>query len=253
MGVYVNKLLWESDASGIMFGELIFDEFDEEVKCNDSYGLLLLQQYDYIVSRINPEDRNFEQKLCFLIPNGFKLSDVFVVFSLKFPNLKNKPDFSRWENYISRCENCKIFSGKEIEGFVSKELLKITIEKMSISRYFFELPYHIAEKIYTKWVSDLVRYGRAFVLYDFVECKIKGFLGCMIDGNKYKNFILFGEGISFLILMKNFVISILSDKLDEMEFKISLRNLRALKVMSRIIGNREKKISFEFVFSKSNI
>lgn len=239
--VYINKITWESEVSGIPFGEIIFKESTH--KDNPD---IPLERYSYVLSRINPEDKNFEEKLYLLASKGFKLSDVFIMFNMKFPHLQTEPDFSRWENY-------KVFSGKEITDNMLKDLLEISIEKMDVSRYFLELPRNIAEKIYKKWILDLVKYGRSFVLYDMAENKLKGFLGCMISENKYKNFILFGEGMSFILLAKSFIIGCAPDKIDEMEFKVSIRNLRALKIISKLIECREKKISFEFVFSKINI
>ncbi|MCS7213159.1 MAG: hypothetical protein NZ927_02910 [Candidatus Calescibacterium sp.] len=236
----IRDLKWETEASGIKFGEIVFSGSDFSQKVNPISDL---HRYNYIVARLNPEDLNFVEKLYFLFSEKFSLSDTFAVISMKIPRF-GRENFSRWNDYC-------ILNGKDLTS--REELLNQAMTKMKVSRYFNELPYQIAEKIYRRWLNEIIDRGVSFVFLERSNFKIKGFLGFMVESGRAKNFILFGEGISFVFLIKHFVNFGSDQGIKDMEFKISLKNLRALRVISRWIRNIEHQINFELVFSKINI
>lgn len=239
MNFGIAELKWETEAAGIKFGEIVFSRGDFSQKVAPISDL---HRYNYIVARLNPEDVNFVEKLYFLFSEKFSLSDTFVVINSKFTQFEE--DFSRWNDYC-------ILTGKDLTS--REELLNQAINKMKVSRYFRELPYQIAEKIYRRWIDDIIDHGVSFVFLERPNFKIKGFLGFTIESRRAKNFILFGEGISFVFLIKHFVNFGIARGIKDMEFKISLKNLGALRIISRWLKYSEHRINFELVFSKINM
>lgn len=224
----IKPLEWETNATGLKFGELVFDEEDENDK---------ISGYDYIVARLKQDDKNLSQKILFLVLNGFTLSDIFFVFDCSIPYFGDI-DFSKWKDLKV------IFDVRNKQ----KEIFSKMMERIFVSRYFYELPFEIVEKIYKKWLEDIISFGRAFAVVD--NSGIRGFLGHTVDGGKAKNFLLFGESMSFAFLIKAFSEQSLKEGIKKAEIKISLKNKRALKILWRWIRKSEHRVYTEFVFSK---
>lgn len=254
-------LKWESEASQLKFGEIVFATQDikhqqKSPKAEDRKVARLeeseklsdkLSGYDYVIARLAPSDRNFYEKALFLLSKGFALSDVFIIIKIKIPRLSDV-DVYKWKDR-------KIITIESTNRPMLQELTQKMLEKMKISRYFQELPFQVAERIYTKWLNDIIERGLSFILLKEAGThhKIEGFIGCTKEGVKCKNFILFGEGMSFILLIKSLANASLERKLKYFEFKISLRNHKAIRSILKWLENRDYKVRTEFVFSKLNL
>jgi len=262
---------WESKVTGLRFGEINFDSYDEN-NIDEVYPSLEneIKNFDFIVARIKTEFSNnalefpetYIESIKKMNPNfkplsdlGFKFQDVQVFFSVeKRSKLFAEPlEVSKWSDII--------FKQKLDESEINF-LLNFLPNKFRFSWYFKEIP-EIAEKIYRKWIEEIILSDDG--IYVFASNKYEsskfGFFGAknadlsarfpLMFSYGIPSFLMFSYGIPSFLIVKKFGQILRENGFKDIEIKISLLHNKKFAILYKnSITNAKSHI--EIIMSKKN-
>ncbi len=221
---------WESEITGLKFGEIILNSNDLEQK-NLISSNILIKDFDFVVARIRLEssldmfnsfdphhirDEKINYALKILSDLGFKFQDIQVFFSVYMSSeIYSKPlEKSKWPDIIFKQE----LSKEEINF-----LFEFLPSRFKFSWYFKEIP-NIAEKIYRKWLEEIILSDAG--IYVFAAHKNDssrfGFLGAKNVSSSARFPLMFSQGIPSYVIIKEFMQILRKNGFKNFEIKISL-------------------------------